>query len=417
MRKIGCVILAAGEGTRFNSATPKVLYELYGKPLLQYILDTVKAVGIKRPVVVIGHKANEVKRFLKDKAKVVFQRKQLGTADAVKAARNALSAVQDVLVLYADAPLITSETIRSLIKEHKKSGASCTLLVAQLNDPSGYGRILRGPSGNVEGIMEEKEASPEQRRIRQINVGVYCFKKGELFDAIKRVKKSKVKKEYYLTDLIRILADDARKISSVCASDHDEATGVNSREDLAKVNTVLKDRVINKLLSESVTILDPKTTFIAPDVKIGKDTVIYPFVVIERNVKIGKGCSIGPFCRIRQGTAIEDDVELGNFVEVVRSKIKSGTKAKHLTYLGDAFIGKDVNIGCGTITANYDGKGKYKTAIGDRSFVGSGTIFVAPVKMGKDALTGAGCVVLRKRNVPDKSIVVGVPGKILKKIK
>lgn len=417
MRSCGCIILAAGEGTRFKAETPKILYELYGKPILQCVLDAVNGVGIKRPLVVIGYGAKEVRDFLKGKGKVVLQRRRLGTANAVKVAKNGLSPVEDVLVLYGDVPLIKSETIKSLIKEHKRSGNSCTLLVAKLDDPTGYGRILRGPSNNIEGIIEEREATPEQRRIREINAGVYCFKRRDLFDGIKKVKKSKVKKEYYLTDLIAIFADENKKVNSVETDDPDEVIGVNSRGDLAKGFSIIRKRTINKLLNEAVTVLDPSTTFIVPDAKIGKDTIIYPFVVIEKNVKIGKNCSIGPFCRIRSGTVLEDDVELGNFVEVVRSRIKGGTKAKHLTYLGDAFIGKDVNIGCGTITANYDGKGKYRTTIGDDAFIGSGTIFVAPVKIGKGALTGAGCVVLRKRDVPPKSVVVGVPAKILKKPK
>ncbi len=414
---IGCIILAAGEGTRFKSEVPKVLYELYGKTILQYVLNAVRAAGIGRPIVVVGHKASEVKNFLKGKARAVVQKRRLGTADAVKVAKDALSSVEDVLVLYGDNPLIKSESIRSLIKAHKLSGVSCTLLVTKLDDPTGYGRILRDPSNRIVGIVEDKEASPEQRRIREINAGAYCFKKGDLFDAIEKIKKSKVKKEYYLTDLIAVFADEAKRINAIQADDPNEAIGINSRGDLAKAHSILKERTISKLLNEGVTILSPQTTFIAPDVKIGKDTIIYPFVVIEKDVKIGKGCSIGPFCRIRRDTVLEDNVELGNFVEVVRSRIKSGTKAKHLTYLGDASIGKDVNVGCGTITANYDGKGKYRTTIGDGAFIGSGTVFVAPVKIGKGALTGAGCVVLRRRDVPAKSVVVGVPGKILKKVK
>lgn len=417
MKGFSCIILAAGEGTRFKSETPKVLYELEGKPILQYALDAVKAVGINRPVVVVGYKARKVKSFLKGKAKVVFQKRRLGTADAVKIAKGGVSSANDVLVLYGDDPLIKSETIRSLIKEHKSSGASCTLLVTTMDNPIGYGRILRGPSSSIEEIIEEKEASPEQRRIREINAGVYCFRRRDLFDAIEKVKKSKVKKEYYLTDLIGILANENKRINAVQTNDPDEVIGVNSRGGLAKAFSTLNKRTIDKLLGQSVTILDPSTTFIAPNVKIGKETTIYPFVVIERNVKIGKNCSIGPFCRIRSGTILEDGVEIGNFVEVVRSRIKRRAKAKHLTYLGDAVIGKDVNVGCGTITANYDGKRKYKTTIGDGTFIGSGTIFVAPVKVGKGVLTGAGCVILPNSNVPARSVIVGVPGKILKKTK
>lgn len=409
--------MAAGEGTRFDSKTPKVLYDLFGQPILQYILDAVGTVGIKQPVVVAAHKDAEVKYFLKGKAKVAFQKRPLGTADAVKVARDALSPAEDVLVLYGDAPLIKPETIRSLINEHRISGASCTLLVARLDDPDGYGRILRNASNDIEGIVEEKEAESEQRRINEINVGVYCFRRRDLFDSIQKVKRSAVKREYYLTDLIAILISEGKKISSIETDDPNEAIGINSRADLAKAFSILKERTINRLLNDSVTVLDPQTTFIAPDAKIGKDTVIYPSVVIERDVRIGEDCEIGPFCRVRSGTVLEDGVELGNFVEVVRSRIGSGSKAKHLTYLGDASLGKDVNVGCGTITANYDGKRKYRTTIGDGVLVGSGTIFVAPVKIGKRALTGAGCVVLRNRDVPAKSVVVGVPGRILKKAK
>ncbi len=415
MSGFGCIILAAGKGTRFKSDTPKVLHELHGRPILQNLLDAVAEAGFRDPVVVIGHKAGEVRDFLRDKAIAVVQRRQLGTADAVKAGKKYLSRFKDILVLYGDVPLVKAGTIRSLVKEHKASGAACTLLTVNVDDPSGYGRIVRGSSGEVRGIVEDKEAGEEERRIREINVGLYCFGRRDLFEAVKKVGKSKVKKEYYLTDLIEILISDGRKVSAVRTDDTDETMGINSREDLSRAFLALNKRTIKKLTENSVTVMDPLTAYISPDAKIGKDTVVYPFVVIEKNVKVGKRCLIGPFCRLRSGTVLEDDIEIGNFVEVVRSKVKAKSKAKHLTYLGDCLVGREVNIGCGTITANFDGKNKNRTTIGDKARVGSGTIFVAPVKIGKGAVIGAGTVLLKNKNVPDNAVAVGVPGRILNK--
>ena len=415
MNNIGCIILAAGKGTRFKSDTPKVLHELHGRPILQNLLDAVAEVGFRRPAVVIGYKSGKVRNFLRDKAIAVIQRKQLGTADAVKVGKKYLSRFKDILVLYGDVPLVKAGTIRSLIKEHRTSGASCTLLTVFVDDPAGYGRIVRGSSDEVRGIVEEKEAGEEEKRIREINVGLYCFNRRDLFEAIKKVGRSKVKKEYYLTDLIEILISEGKKVSAVLTDDTDETMGINSREGLSRAFLALNKRMIKKLTESSVTVMDPSTVYISPDAKIGKDTVIYPFVVIEKNVKVGKRCSIGPFCRLRSGTVLEDDIEIGNFVEVVRSKVKSKSKAKHLTYLGDCVVGREVNIGCGTITANFDGKKKNRTTIGDKAYIGSGTIFVAPVKVGKGAVTGAGSVVLRNKNVPARAVAVGVPARILNK--
>lgn len=415
MSKLGCVILAAGKGTRFNSDTPKILHELHGSPILQNVLDIAKGSGFDRPVVVIGHKADEVKRYLEGKATAVIQKRQLGTADAVKVAKRQLKGFEDIVILYCDVPLIKPTTIRSLLKKHRALKASCTLLTAVLEDPSGYGRIIRGASGGVKRILEDREASDEQKRVREINVGLYCFKRRDLFNAIRKVKRSKAKGEYYLTDLIAILIGEGKKVNAFLTDDPSEAIGINSRAELAMAFSILKGRVIKKFINDSVTILDPASTFISPDAKIGMDTVIYPFVIIEKDVKIGRRCLVGPFCRLRPGTVLEDDVEMGNFVEVVRSRIGSKTRARHLTYLGDAVVGRKVNVGCGTIIANYDGKNKYKTTIGDEVFVGSGTIFVAPVKIGKGAVTGAGSVILRNKNVPAKAVAVGVPARILNK--
>lgn len=416
MSGFGCVVLAAGKGTRFYSGTPKILHDLHGKAILQYVLDAA-ACGIGRPVVVIGHGADQVRKFLKGKAIPVVQKRQLGTADAVKSAKNELSRFKDIAVLYGDVPLVRKETLRSLIRQHNTSASSCTVMTVDMDDPSGYGRMIRDIFGGVKAIVEEKEATGEEKKIREINVGLYCFDRHDLFEAISKVQKSKVKKEFYLTDVIAILLEEGKKVSAFKADDPDESIGMNSRADLAKAYSILNRRKIKELISGSVTVLDPATTFISPDAKIGKDTVIYPFTVIEKDVVIGKRCAIGPFCRLRPGTVIYDDVEIGNFVEVVRSTLRSRAKAKHLTYLGDAVVGKETNIGCGTITANYDGKRKSKTVIGDKVFVGSGTILVAPVKVGNGAMTGAGSVVLKNKNIPARAVVAGVPAKVLNKSK
>jgi bifunctional UDP-N-acetylglucosamine pyrophosphorylase/glucosamine-1-phosphate N-acetyltransferase len=411
------VILAAGKGTRFYSDIPKVLHDLHGKPVLRHVLDAASACGFVKPVVVIGRKAEEIERFLDGQARPVVQGRQLGTADAVKSAKKELSRFDDIAVLYGDVPLVKKETLRSLIKQHKASASSCTVLTVDMDDPSGYGRIIRGISGGVKAIVEDKETTAEEKRVREINVGLYCFDRKDLFEVIDRVRRSKVKKEFYLTDVIAILLEDGRKVSAFKTDDPGESIGMNSRADLAKAYSILNRRKIKELTGGSVTILDPATTFISPDAKIGKDTVVYPFTVIEKDVVIGKRCAIGPFCRLRPGTTIDDDAEIGNFVEVVRSKIGSKSKAKHLTYLGDTVVGKGTNVGCGTITANYDGKKKSRTVIGDKVFIGSGTILVAPVKVGNGAVTGAGSVVLKNKNIPAKAVVVGVPARILNKSK
>ncbi len=414
MSGFGCIVLAAGKGTRFYSDTPKVLHDLHGKPILQHVLETAGSAGFKRPVVVIGHKAGEVERFLKGQGAVaVVQKSQLGTADAVKCAEKSLSAYDDIVVLYGDVPLVRTKTLRSLIGFHKMSRASCTVLTVDMEDPSGYGRIIRGISGDIEAIIEEKEASAEEARIKEINVGLYCFDRRELFSAMKKIRRSKVKKEFYLTDAIEILISGGKSVKAYKTDDPDESIGMNTRADLAKAYSIISRRKAEELNKGCVTVLDPLTTFISPDARIGRDTVIYPFTVIEKDVKIGKGCSVGPFCRLRPGTVLEDGAEAGNFVEITRSRLGKGVKAKHLTYLGDSIVGKCVNIGCGTITANYDGKKKGLTSIGDGTFIGSGTILVAPVKVGSGAVTGAGSVVLRGRDIPAHRTAVGVPARIL----
>ena len=414
-KSTACVILAAGLGTRMKSSLPKVLHKISGKTMIEYMLELIKPFGFKPSIVVTGYKGNEVARFAKGN-KIVSQKKMLGSADAVIKTQGALSKFKgDVVVLYSDTPLIEQDTIRQLIARHKDTGAACTLLTARLKDPTGYGRILRDDEEKIVRIVEENEVSLYDKVIDEINVGAYCFDSKNLFESLKEIKADNKKNEYYLTDTVSILRKRNLKIESLCTANEEEAIGINSKEELAKAERIIYNRAIKRFLDEGVTIIDPRNTYISVDCAIGKDTVIKPYTIIEDGVKIGANCVIGPFARIRPGTKLSDEVEIGNFVELTRSDIGHGAKIKHHSYIGDAVVGKKVNIGAGTITANYDGKKKSKTVIKDSAFIGSGTIFVAPVTIGKKAITGAGSVVTKKTRVPDNSVVVGIPARILKK--
>lgn len=410
-----CVILAAGEGTRMNSELPKILHKIYKKPLLGYILDTLKYLKVKRIITIVGYKAELTIDYLKGQSEIVKQKRRLGTADALKEAEKKLyDFKENILTLYADTPLIKFETLSRLINTHRNSKASCTILTSVLKNPTGYGRILRDDNGDILKIIEEKDASLYEKVIEEVNTGVYCFKAKDLFESLKEIKPNNVKNEYYLTDIVQIFVRKGLKVESIQTDDHEEILGINSRQDLALAHKVIRERIQNRIIEKGVTIIDPGTTHIDMDVEIGKDTVIEPFVRIEEDVRIGKRCYIGPFVHIRPQTVIKDGVKLGNFVEVVRSKIDTGTKINHLSYIGDAEIGKNVNIGAGSVTANYDSTKKNKTIIEDNTFIGCGTVLVAPVKIGKNVITGANCVVT-KGEVKDNTVVVGVPARILRK--
>lgn len=419
MKDVTAVVLAAGEGTRMNSAKPKVLHKVGGEPMLKCMLGLLKRVGIDDYIVVVGHKAEEVERVLKSadgKVRTVRQLKLLGSADAVWQAKSLFSNFKgDVLIVYGDTPLITHSSLRKLIQSHRAKEADCTILTAVTKNPSGFGRIIRGENERIVKIVEEQDADKYEKAIGEVNVGAYSFKAKELFSALEEIKPDNAKKEYYLTDAIETLFKKKAKIESVCADDEEEALGVNSRSDLSCANAIINKRNMKRLAQKGVTIIDPATTFIYGDVEAAGDTVIYPHCVIEGAVKIGKACSIGPFARLRPGTVLEDDVQIGNFVEVVRSKIASGCKIKHHSYIGDTVMGKGVNVGCGTITANYDGKNKNRTIIGEGAFIGVGTILIAPVKIGKGAIIGAGSVVTKNKDVPAGVTVAGVPATVLKK--
>jgi bifunctional UDP-N-acetylglucosamine pyrophosphorylase/glucosamine-1-phosphate N-acetyltransferase len=415
-KNIACIILAAGKSTRMKSEIPKVLHPLCGRPMIEYVLDLVDDLRIKKVVAVLGHKHEQVRKFLKPGIKIVLQKRLLGTADAVRVALPVLKKFKGtILVLYADNPLLKKETITKLLKHHIQNNQDATLLTAKLNKPSGYGRILRDKYSSICGIAEEKDADDFQKEIKEINTGIICFNKHALVSSLKYVRPNNRKNEYYLTDVIGILYRNGGLIDSVRISSIHEALGINSRQDLALANSIMQKRINEDLMQSGVTIVDPNSTFISYAAKIGKDTVIYPFTAIERNVKIGRRCSIGPFAHLREDTQLEDDVAVGNFSEIVRSKIGAKTRSKHFCYLGDSQIGRNVNIGAGSVTANFDGKNKNITIIKDGAFIGSDSVLVAPVKIGKCAVTGAGSVVLKNKNVADKTIVAGVPARILKK--
>ena len=415
MKDVKAVILAGGLGTRMKSDIPKALQELHCKPILEFLIHTLDDVDIKDKVLVINPKDSVIKdRY--NELDIVIQDDPLGSGDALKRTKDYFKDFKgNILVMCCDTPLISSDSIKSLIKTHKEDKPSCTLLTARLTDPTGYGRIVRGSNENVAKIIEQKDLSVYEEAIEEVNVGCYCFNKEDLFNYIDRIELNPKKKEYYLTDIIGILVKNNKKIMAVSCKDRDEALGINSKVDLAEANDILRRRALEKLMLEGVTILEPKTTCVHIETKVGKDTVIYPKTYIENDVEIGKNCKIGPFARIRKGTKLDDDVEIGNFVEISRTEVKSGTKIKHKTYIGDAHIGKNVNVGAGTITANYDGKNKNKTIIEDGAFIGVGSILIAPVKIGSGAIVGAGSVVTKNHDVPKGKTVVGIPAKILKK--
>ena len=417
MKNTACVILTAGRGTRMKTSLPKVLHKIAGKTMIEYVLELIRPFGFKPTVVVTGYKGSKVAEFAKG-AKVVNQKRLLGSGNAVLSTRYVLRKFKgDVVILYGDTPLIRQDTIKRLIKKHKSANASCTLLTARLKDPAGYGRVLRDDEDNILRIVEDREASLFDRVINEVNVGAYCFNSKYLFEALKKVKAENKKKEYYLTDTISILRKRNLKIESLCTDKEVEALGVNSREELAMAERAMHTTALKKFLAAGVTIIDPLNTYINIDCDIGRDTVIKPFTVIEENVKIGSHCVIGPFATLRPGTTLANRVRIGNFVELTRSRVGEGTKIKHHSYIGDAIIGKNVNIGAGTITANYDGKKKNRTVIKDKADIGSGTIFVAPVVVGKSAITGAGSVLTKKTTVSDRAVFIGIPARLLRKKK
>jgi bifunctional UDP-N-acetylglucosamine pyrophosphorylase / glucosamine-1-phosphate N-acetyltransferase len=442
--KIDVVILAAGMGTRMKSALPKVLHPLLGKPMVEYIFDAVRDICTDSPLVVVGNRADLVMNTLGDQARYVLQEPQLGTAHAVMQAREVLRGKSDiVLVANSDFPLITADTYQLLVQTHQREGNRVTISTVVADEPRGFGRIVRDENRRIMGIVEEKAATPEQLTIKELNSNPYCFDADWLWDALDRVEKSAVG-EYYLTDLIAIASKEHQPIGSIEIKDHQESIGINNRIHLAEATKVIQQRINRKWMLEGVTMIDPDKVFIDDTVTLGSDTVLYPEVYLRGKSVVGEACQLGPsviledtvigdrckvlyamlesaclendvdmgpFGHLRRGAHLDDHVHMGNFGEIKNSYLAPGVKMGHFSYIGDAHIGKNVNIGAGTITCNFDGDGKYQTEIGENAFIGSDTMLVAPVKIGKNAKTGAGAVVTH--DVPDDVVVVGVPAKEL----
>jgi bifunctional UDP-N-acetylglucosamine pyrophosphorylase/glucosamine-1-phosphate N-acetyltransferase len=415
------VVLAAGKGVRMKSNLPKVLHELRAKPLIGYVLTQLKSIkAIKQIVVVTGYKAALVETYVRNNFRgieFVRQHKLQGTADAVKCARSKVRR-DNVLIICADTPLITKETISAFILSYEKQNSHCAVISACVEADNDLGRVIRDEQGNIKAICERQDLAKYlygHRNLREVNSGIYAFDKHILFENLGEIERNEKKGEFFFTDIIEILYRKNIFANSYLLNHNEEILGINSRKELALAEKILNNRAVERFIEAGVKVIDPQTTFVNDNVKIGKNTLIYPFTFIEKNVIIGAHCSLGPFIHLREGTVVASNTHLGNFVEICRSKIGAHSRVKHFSYLGDATIGTNVNIGAGTVIANYDGKTKNKTTIEKNVFVGSDTVLVAPVKVGKSAITGAGSVITK--NVKAKTIVVGVPAKPLKKTK
>ncbi len=413
MDDIAAVVLAAGKGVRMQSDLPKVLHRILGAPMVRFPLDALDAAGIGRKVVVLGVGREQVEKVLAGRPGVVFalQPEPRGTADAVAAGLSALEGYEGpVVVAYGDTPLLGAASVRAILEAHGRARAACTVATAEAPDPHGYGRIVRDREGRLARIVEEKDATPEERAIREINGGLYAFEAARLRAALGRVEPDNRAGEYYLTDAVRLLLAGGDRIATVRLP-FAEMAGVNTRRELVEAAGALALRRAHELVDAGVDVLAPALTWIEVDVSVGEGTTIEPFTVIRRGARIGARCHVGPFAHVAEGTVLEDEAEIGNFVEVKRTTVRRGAKAKHLSYLGDGDIGPKANIGAGTVFCNYDGKTKSKTTVGERAFVGSGTMLVAPVEVGPGATTAAGAVVTKGKKVPPGEVWAGVPAR------
>ena len=399
--EINAVILAAGKGTRMNSATtPKVLHKIMGKTLLGYVLDSVKDFT-KEEFVIVGHQAEKVEEFL-DKnytsAKAVLQTPQLGTGHAVSMVCPYLENFDGlVLILCGDTPLITRKSLEKFIEFHKKQNSDITVMSTMFENPTNYGRIVRDDDNSLKAIVEEKDATAQQKLIKEVNAGIYCLNWAKIKPVFSQLTSNNAQGEYYLTDIISWGKTQKMNVNAFVLENSDEIYGINSRQNLATATKIMNDRTLDNLMTQGVTIVDPSSTWISSDTEIGQDTIIYPSTYIEGKNNIGKNCQIGPCAHLRGDVEIADNIKIGNFVEVKKSKISSNTNVGHLSYIGDSTLGENVNIGAGTITANYNAiaKTKSETIIENNVKIGSNTVLVAPVKVEEGANTGAGSVITK----------------------
>ncbi len=394
------VILAAGKGTRMKSNTPKVLHKIFEKPLLGYVLDNVKNI-VSESFVIVGHHAEEVTNFVEknyELAKTVLQSPQLGTGHAVSMVCPELENFEgQVIILCGDTPLITEDTLKNFIETHNSLKSDLTVMSTIFDNPTNYGRIIRDKDNSLKCIIEEKDATPEEKSVKEVNAGIYCLNWEKIKPAFSQLTSNNAQGEYYLTDIIAWGKQHNLNVNAYILENSDEIYGINSRSNLATATRILNDRKLNSLMDNGVTIVDPSSTWISEDTEIGSDTVIYPATYIEGKNKIGSNCKIGPCAHLRGDVEIADNCKIGNFVEVKKAKISNNTNAGHLSYIGDSEIGAHVNIGAGTITANYDPitKIKSKTILKDNVKIGSNTVLVAPVKIGEGTNIGAGSVITK----------------------
>ncbi|MGZ7445714.1 bifunctional UDP-N-acetylglucosamine diphosphorylase/glucosamine-1-phosphate N-acetyltransferase GlmU [Paenibacillus sp. TH7-28] len=432
------IVLAAGQGKRMKSKLYKVLHPVCGKPMVGHVLNAVQQAGCERTIVVVGHGAEAVKSYLGSSAEYVLQEQQLGTGHAVKQAGPQLAGEEGTtVVICGDTPLVTAETLEALFELHTRKGAAATVLTAKMDNPQGYGRVIRGENGTVERIVEQKDCTPEEAAVQEINTGTYCFDNAKLFAALEKVTNDNAQQEYYLTDVIGILVQAGEIVEGYAAQDHRESIGVNDRVALAEAEAVMRERIVRQHMLGGVTVIDPASTYIGADVTIGSDTVIYPGTVLLGRTVIGEDCvigpasqiedsviydgakvkhsvlsqaevgketAVGPFAYLRPGAKLGANVKVGDFVEIKNATLDDGAKVSHLSYIGDAKVGKNVNIGCGAITVNYDGYNKSITEIEDEAFIGSNVNLIAPVKVGKGAYVVAGSTITH--SVPEGDLAI-----------
>ncbi len=438
LENLSAVILAAGEGKRMKSDISKVLHKISDKALLEWVVQAVNNAGVDTCVTVIGHKGDQIIQYMGDKIKYVKQKEQLGTGHAVMQAEAILREKQGyVIILNGDTPLISEKTIRGALDYHIANNNSATVITAELEDATGYGRLLRDSYGTVVKIVEDRDASDEEKKVREINSGLYCFTVEKLISALSKISNSNSQGEYYLTDTIEILINEGDKVGALKIDNYNELLGINNRKQLAEAEKIMRNLILNKHMENGVTIIDPSNTYIHPNVDIGMDTIIYPGCTIENDTVIGRDCiighnsriisciiknnveiqysvlvnsnvdsnaHIGPYAYLRPGSKIGKNVKIGDFVEVKNSIISDNTKVSHLTYIGDADLGQNVNIGCGTITVNYDGVKKHRTVVGDNVFIGCNTNLVAPITVNNNAYIAAGSTITE--DVPENALAI-----------
>lgn len=458
MLNIVGIVLAAGLGKRMKSRLYKVLHPVGGKPMVEHVTGVLAEAGVERSVVIVGHGAEAVRSTLGSRVDYALQEQQLGTGHAVRMAEPLLMDLEGIaVVVCGDTPLITANTIREMLELHRRSQAAATLLTARFVNPTGFGRIVRGADGRIERIVEEKDCNDIERAIEEINAGTYCFDSKKLFGALAKVTNENAQGEFYLTDVIRLLREDGHTIEGYCTADPAEAFGVNDRVALAEAERLMRERINRAHMVNGVTLIDPSATYIESDVTIGPDTVVYPGTVLRGKTAIGSDCvigpnaditdstvsdgaavrqsvltqasvgdnsTVGPFAYLRPGAKLGKDVKVGDFVEIKNAELDDGTKVSHLAYVGDAKVGKDVNLGCGVITVNYDGFDKHQTVIEDGAFIGSNANLIAPVTIGEGAYVVAGSTITKDVPAGDLAIArerqtnkTGYAGKLKARLK